>query len=89
MRRRSDPGLAVKISSINISGNGISWLQHTLVSQNIRFTLLKVESNSVSSIVYRQVNYLNLKNYNNCAVRRKKLNEGKTQQMKILGLLTP
>lgn len=55
IRRQSNPGLAVKINSVNISSNGISWLQHVVVSKGIKFTLLKKEGDCISCIVDYEV----------------------------------
>lgn len=54
-RRKASPGLAVGISSVNVTSNGISWLQHMLREQNVQFLLLKRVENQVNCIVYHQV----------------------------------
>lgn len=54
-RRKSIPGLAIDISSINISETGISWLQYTLQGQTVYFTLLKKYPDRISCIVFLNV----------------------------------
>ncbi|XP_021936330.1 uncharacterized protein LOC110837942 isoform X2 [Zootermopsis nevadensis] len=51
LRQSSTKCLPVHISSVDILNNGSSWLQHVVVGTNIRFTLLKVNPESVSCIV--------------------------------------
>ncbi|XP_065220340.1 protein C3orf33 homolog [Planococcus citri] len=50
-RRKSVPGIAVHISGINITSNGLVWLEHTVLEKCIHFTLLKKQDNRVSCIV--------------------------------------
>ncbi|KAK9503489.1 hypothetical protein O3M35_010034 [Rhynocoris fuscipes] len=49
--RTIGPPLPVEIEGINISRNGLSWLQTIAKGENIEFILLKKNSDSVSSIV--------------------------------------
>lgn len=58
LRRRSEPGLAVNISGVNIVSNGISWLQCLLKEKQIRFTLLKRQNDFLHCIVYFEVGYI-------------------------------
>lgn len=51
LRRSSSNCLPVHISSVDVLNNGVSWLQHVVVGTPVRFTLLKLNPESVSCIV--------------------------------------
>ncbi|KAK7871728.1 hypothetical protein R5R35_014010 [Gryllus longicercus] len=52
--RPQTPDLPVEISSINLTPNGLSWLQHVVVGTCVEFSILKVNPTSVSCIVTKQ-----------------------------------
>lgn len=49
--RQSSSGLPVHIAGVDISGNGISWMQSVLTGEQVKFTPLKINPSSVSCIV--------------------------------------
>ncbi|XP_047097298.1 uncharacterized protein LOC124711324 isoform X1 [Schistocerca piceifrons] len=51
LTRQSSSCLPVHIAGVDISGNGISWMQSVLVGDQVKFTPLKINPSNVSCIV--------------------------------------
>ncbi|KAL1132374.1 hypothetical protein AAG570_010329 [Ranatra chinensis] len=51
--RELGPGLPLNIEGIEITGNGVSWLQTVVVGELVRFTLLELQPNAVGCMVAR------------------------------------
>lgn len=52
--RPRSPTLPIHISSVDISPNGLSWLQHIVVGSKVKFTVLKTNPHSASCIVIQE-----------------------------------
>lgn len=57
--RKPSKGLPVHLSGVDVSGNGVSWLQHVVVGENVNFRPLKVTPTCASCIVTTQVFVIN------------------------------
>lgn len=52
--RPKKPNLPLQISSINLTPNGLSWLQHIVVGSTVKFTILKVNPEAVTCIISKE-----------------------------------
>ncbi|XP_067014747.1 protein C3orf33 homolog [Anabrus simplex] len=58
--RPQSPYLPVHVSSVDITSNGVSWLQLVVVGSDVKFTVLKLHPDFVSCIVRKEKKNLGL-----------------------------